>query len=300
MEFSHSRRRVFTPVPPPLPAVCGSQSVRACSLAAAANRHIVEHLDSLTAFLLLDLTSQQPPHPPVRVSMRLRLSQMRPLLSAAAESPLMAIRELLAQQLQQIAKKGEEGADFLWGLGLNRQLLCLLTDSETSVAIRAETALATSICFRVLSPLIHGVIQHESFFTALRSAAPEVLSKLQQLLEIREDPLLQSNASDLLCSLIGVSWGMEFVISEKIPELVARQLAEEHAAQEESLSSQTMLRLLCSMAVERPPECSRLMELEGGLLKDTIGKYLSSLSKRERVCHCQAVVLHQPYYDSFS
>ena len=43
------------------------------------------------------------------LSLLLLLLQMRPLLAAAAASPLTAIRELLAQQLQQIAKRGDAG-----------------------------------------------------------------------------------------------------------------------------------------------------------------------------------------------
>lgn len=62
---------------------------------------------------------------------------------------------------------------------------------------------AQTICFRVLSPLVHGIVQHQSFLVALCSAAPEVLARLQQLLTNKEDILLQPNACDLL-STVGV------------------------------------------------------------------------------------------------
>lgn len=58
-----------------------------------------------------------------------------------------------------------------------------------------------TVSFRVLSPLIHGSVQHESFFSALLAASPQMLSRLQQLVENNKDPLLQANASDLLSAV---------------------------------------------------------------------------------------------------
>ncbi|CDJ37317.1 hypothetical protein, conserved [Eimeria tenella] len=257
-------------------------------------------------------------------------SEMRPLLTAAAASPLTAIRELLAQQVQQIAKKGDSGIRYLWNLELNRQLISLLGDAETSVAMRAETALAAvcaadsapryvfegaffgelqrlamespdTVSFRVLSPLIHGSVQHESFFSALLAASPQMLSRLQQLVENNKDPLLQANASDLLSALVSVSWGADYAVRNKYPERIARLIATE----EDVLNSQTLLRLLCRMAVERPSECSRILNAEGGVLKSAIETCLTSSSKRHKeegiVCwsilfsktECSATVLEQ-------
>ncbi|KAL8434895.1 hypothetical protein Efla_000706 [Eimeria flavescens] len=238
--------------------------------------------------------------------------EMRPLLIAAAASPLTAIRELLAQQLKLIAKRGERGRSpllrfFIWGLELHRQLLCLLADDETSVASPAEAALALicaadsaphyvlqgaflnelkrlaieegdAVCFRVLSPLIHGSIQKRSFFAALRSEAPDVLERLQQILTNQEDILLQSNACDLLSALTTVTWGMDFLISEKYPEVVARMLCEDEGAEVDEVENQTLMRLLCSMAAQRPPECARLMELQDGLLTTTLAVRFPCLS----------------------
>lgn len=238
-------------------------------------------------------------------------SEMRPLLSAAANSPFPVIRELLAQQLKQIAKRGEKGVEFLWSLDLHRHLICLLEDSETSVATPAEAALAAicalecsprfvlegaflaelrrlasdsseTISFRVLGPLVHGVLSHREFFDALRSAAPEMLARVQHLLSDKEDLLVQANACDLLSSLITVSWGLDYAISEKYPELVARLIAEEGIEEGDELENQNMLRLLCNMATQRAAECGRVMELESGLLTKTIELYLTSPSKRRR------------------
>ena len=58
-----------------------------------------------------------------------------------------------------------------------------------------------TVCFRVLSPLIHGSVQRERFFAAACSAAAELLSRLQQLVANKEDPLLQATACELLSAV---------------------------------------------------------------------------------------------------
>ena len=52
-----------------------------------------------------------------------------------------------------VAAAAAAGVEFLWKLELNRQLLVLLDDAETAVAVRAETALAAvqkGLGFRVI------------------------------------------------------------------------------------------------------------------------------------------------------
>ncbi|KAL8449284.1 hypothetical protein Emag_003668 [Eimeria magna] len=61
-----------------------------------------------------------------------------------------------------------------------------------------------------------------------------------------------------------------------------RMICDEEDAEVDELENQTLMRLLCNMAAARPPECARLMELEGGLLTTTLSEYSRSTSKLKR------------------